>query len=280
MGWNGCRLVCLFAVAGGRAVPSGGVRHKLNRFWLSVIRSYHAPVGGLAQALFRRLGFSAPPLPSLLSLLLLGICLSICWWGGSMCFSANPGPSNFSKSRSSPLHVVFSILFHYFLCSLPLPLFLQGWQGCLLTSGVVSVYLLGKVVPKGAWSKSSLTLCSLPCCLSLSLSLSPIDWLHLGGRLGSWREVRQSSLKLNFDITLSRGGWARFPRLWSYFWPSFTCVCRLLLGWKGCPIKSMKQELFDIGFTSVHVFHYLLFISFRWEGWLALEGRSGKALST
>ena len=78
MGWNGCRLVCLFAVAGGRAVPSGGVRQKLNRFWLSVIRSYHARVGGLAQALFRRLGFSAPPLPSLLSLLLLGICLSIC----------------------------------------------------------------------------------------------------------------------------------------------------------------------------------------------------------
>ena len=61
MGWNGCRLVCLFAVAGGRAVPSGGVRQKLNRFWLSVIRSYHARVGGLAQALFRRLGFSAPP---------------------------------------------------------------------------------------------------------------------------------------------------------------------------------------------------------------------------
>ena len=72
MGWNGCRLVCLFVVAGG------GVRQKLNRFWLSVIRSYHARVGGLAQALFRRLGFSARPLPSLLSLLLLGICLSIC----------------------------------------------------------------------------------------------------------------------------------------------------------------------------------------------------------
>ena len=105
----------------------------------------------------------------------------ICWWGGSVCSSANLGPSNFSKSRSSPLHVVFSILFHYFLCSLPLPLFLQGWQGCLLTSGVVSVYLLGKVVPKGAWSKSSLTLCSLLCCLSLSLSLSPIDCIWVEG---------------------------------------------------------------------------------------------------
>ena len=93
MGWNGCRLVCLFGVAGGRAVPSGGARQKLNRFWLSVIRSsYHARVGGLAQALFRSLGFSAPPFPSLLSLLLLGICLSICWWGGSVCSSANLGP--------------------------------------------------------------------------------------------------------------------------------------------------------------------------------------------
>ena len=194
MGWNGCRLVCLFAVAGGRAVPSGGVRQKLNRFWLSVIRSsYHARVGGLAQALFRRLGFSAPPLPSLLSLLLLGICLSICWWGGSVCSSANLGPSNFSKSRSSPLHVVFSILFHYFLCSLPLPLFLQGWQGCLLTSGVVSVYLFGKVVPKGAWSKSSLTLCSLLCCLSLSLSLSPIDCIWVEGLALEGRSVKALS---------------------------------------------------------------------------------------
>ena len=176
-----------------------------------------------------------------------------------------------------------SILFQCFLCSLPLPLFLQGWQGCLLTSGVVSVYLLGKVVPKGAWSKSmkqeliDIVFTSLS---SFSFSVSFSYWLHLGGRLGSWREVRQSSQELNFDITLSRGGWARFPRLWSYFWPSFTCVCRLLLGWKGCPIKSMKQELFDIGFTSVRVFHYLLFISFGWECWLALEGRSGKALST
>ena len=79
-------------------------------------------------------------------------------------------------------------------------------------------------------------------------------WLHLGGRVGAWGEVRQSSLNLNYDITLSRGGWERFPRLWSYFWPSFTCVCRLLLGWKGCSIRSMKQELFDIVFTSSVVF--------------------------
>ena len=66
------------------------------------------------------------------------------------------------------------------------------------------------------------------------------------GLAGSWGEVRQSSLNLNYGITLSRGGWVRFPRLWSRFWPSFTCVCLLLLGWKGCPCKSMKQELFDI----------------------------------
>jgi hypothetical protein len=50
----------------------------------------------------------------------------------------------------SPLHVVFSISFHYFLCSLPLPLLLQGWKGCLLTSGVVSIYLL--VVDGEQWA--------------------------------------------------------------------------------------------------------------------------------
>ena len=113
MGWNGCRLVCLFAVAGGRAVPSGGVRQKLNRFWLSVIRSYHARVGGLAQALFRRLGFSAPPLPSLLSLLLLrlGICLSICWWGGSACSSANLGAKYLQKIMVFPfVRCVFHLI--------------------------------------------------------------------------------------------------------------------------------------------------------------------------
>ena len=73
--------------------------------------------------------------------------------------------------------------------------------------------------------------------------------------VGSWGEVRQSSLNLNYGITLSRGGWVRFPRLWSRFWPSFTRVCLLLLGWKGCPFKSMKQELFDIVFTSSVVFN-------------------------
>ena len=60
-----------------------------------------------------------PPLPSLLSLLLLGICLSICGWGGSVCFSANLGPSIFSKSRSAPLHLCppscFSVFYVAFL---------------------------------------------------------------------------------------------------------------------------------------------------------------------
>ena len=125
LGWKGCRLVYLFAVA---------------------------RVQGLAQALFRRLGFSAPPLPSLLSLLLLllGICLSICWWGGSACSSANLGAKYLQKIMFSPLYAVFSISCHYFLCSLPLPLFLQGWKGCLLTTGVVSIYLI--VVDGKQWA--------------------------------------------------------------------------------------------------------------------------------
>ena len=113
--------------------------------------------------------------------------------------------------------------------------------------------------------------------LSFSFSVSFSYWLHLGGRLGSWREVRQSSLKLNFDITLSRGGWARFPRLWSYFWPSFTCVCRLLLGWTGCSISSMKKELFDIVFTSSVVFTISYW--FHLGGRAGSSGRSGKVSS-
>ena len=86
LGWKGYRLVYLFAVA---------------------------RVQGLAQALFRRLGSSAP-LPSLLSLLLLGVSLSICSWGGSACSSANLGAKYLQKIMFSPLYAVFSILFHYF----------------------------------------------------------------------------------------------------------------------------------------------------------------------
>ena len=83
-----------------------------------------------------------PPLPSLLSLLLLGVSLSICSWGGSACSSANLGAKYLQKIMFSPLYAVFSISCHYFLCNLPLPLFLQGWKGCLLTTGVVSIYLI------------------------------------------------------------------------------------------------------------------------------------------
>ena len=58
--------------------------------WLSVAR-----VHGLAQApgSLRKVGLQCPPphrLPSLLSLLLLSVCLSICW-GGRLCSSANIG---------------------------------------------------------------------------------------------------------------------------------------------------------------------------------------------
>ena len=91
-----------------------------------------------------------PPLPSLLSLLLLGVSLSICSWGGSACSSANLGAKYLQKIMFSPLYAVFSISCHYFLCNLPLPLFLQGWKGCLLTTGVVSIYLI--VVDGKQWA--------------------------------------------------------------------------------------------------------------------------------
>ena len=198
LGWKGCRLVYLFAVA---------------------------RVQGLAQALFRRLGSSAPPPFTSLT--------SPSWrimGGGSACSSANLGAKYLQKIMFSPLYAVFSISCHYFLCNLPLPLFLQGWKGCLLTTGVVSIYLIvvdgkqwalkgrlgkvlsamalplrsfkhvlhfsfpvlvfvcsrwvGRVVQQGAWSKSSLTLYSLhwlSFSFCLSLSLSPIDFIWVNG---------------------------------------------------------------------------------------------------
>ena len=65
--------------------------------------------------------------------------------------------------------------------------------------------------------------------------------------LGLFRSyVHMSTRALNYDLGQGSLGYGLT------FWPSFTCVCRLLLGWKDCPIKSMKQELFDI--TSSVVF--------------------------
>ena len=122
LGWKGCRLVYLFAVARGKV-------------WLRLFSEGWAPVH---------------PLPSLLSLLLLGVSLSICSWGGSACSSANLGAKYLQKIMFSPLYAVFSISCHYFLCNLPLPLFLQGWKGCLLTTGVVSIYLI--VVDGKQWA--------------------------------------------------------------------------------------------------------------------------------
>ena len=91
-------------------------------------------------------------------------------------------------------------------------------------------------------------------CLSLS------HWFHLAGRVGSLGEVRQCSLIL---VLLWAGvGRKRFPRLWSYFWPLFTCVCLLLPGRASWPISIMKLELFDIVLTFLDVFHYLMLISF------------------
>ena len=112
MGWNGCRLVCLFAVAGGRAVPSGGVRQKLNRFWLSVIRSYHARVGGLAQALFRRLGFSAPILTGMTGLSLdQWCCICLSTWKG--CSKGSMKQELIDIVFTSLLSFSFSVSFSY-----------------------------------------------------------------------------------------------------------------------------------------------------------------------
>ena len=71
-------------------------------------------------------------------------------------------------------------------------------------------------------------------------------WIGPFGFISSY--VHMSTRALNYDLGQGSLGYGLT------FWPSFTCVCRLLLGWKDCPIKSMKQELFDIDFTSSVVF--------------------------
>ena len=114
LGWKGCRLVYLFAVA---------------------------RVQGLAQALFRRLGSSAP-LPSLLSLLLLGVSLSICSWGGSACSSANLGAKYLQKIMFSPLYAVFSISCHYHvIISYVAFLFLYSYRDERVVSWPLVLYL-------------------------------------------------------------------------------------------------------------------------------------------
>ena len=111
LGWKGRRLVYLFAVA-----RVDGLSHKelTKRLKLTVSASlskkysYHARVGGLAPALFGRLGSSSPlPVPSLLSLLLLGVFVYLLGWKGVL----------FSQSR----HQVSSVNHVLPVCTLRLP---------------------------------------------------------------------------------------------------------------------------------------------------------------
>jgi hypothetical protein len=54
--------------------------------------------------------------------------------------------------------------------------------------------------------------------------------------LGLFRSyVHMSTRALNYDLGQGSLGYGLT------FWPSFTCVCRLLLGWKDCPNKSKKH---------------------------------------
>ena len=178
------------------------------------------------------------------------ICLSTCcWWGSNGLLRG--GWTRFSSAMAFP-GSTFSILVFLYLC-LSVVAGLEGLSHRVHEARAFWhwFHFFG------------------PFSRSLSLSLPPSYWFHRGGRLGSWGEIRQNSLNSNYDITLSRGGWARFPPLWSNFWSSFTCVCRLLLGWRGCSISSMKKELFDIVFTSSVVFT----ISY----WFHLGGRAGSS---
>ena len=109
----------------------------------------------------------------------------------------------------------------------------------------VSCFWGGRLVPYAPLRKNSLKLVSL---LRESFTISYS--CHLGGRVGSRREVWQGS---------PLWSWRKFPRLRSFHWPFSTCV-GLVLGWKGHSIRIMKQELFDIDFTSSGL-HYLICLS-------------------
>ena len=87
LGWKGCHLVYLFAVA---------------------------RVQGLAQSLFRRLGSSDPPFTSLTSPA--WRLFIICSWGGSACSSANLGAKHLQKIMFSPFACcVFMCFPSYFI---------------------------------------------------------------------------------------------------------------------------------------------------------------------
>ena len=128
---------------------------------------------------------------------------------------------------------MLSILFHYFLCSLPLPLLLQGWKGCLLTSGVVSIYLL------------------------------VVD----GETMGSQGEVGQGFSQL----------WPSLEACLAFF--LYLCLS-VVAGLEGLSHREHEARAFWHGFTFLGLSLSLSPIDFIGVEGLALEGRSGKTLST
>ena len=128
---------------------------------------------------------------------------------------------------------MLSILFHYFLCSLPLPLLLQGWKGCFLTSGVVSIYLL------------------------------VVD----GETMGSQGEVGQGFSQL----------WPSLEACLAFF--LYLCLS-VVAGLEGLSHREHEARSFWHGFTFLGLSLSLSPIDFIGVEGLALEGRSGKTLST
>ena len=103
MGWNGCRLVYLFAVAGVEGLSLLALCHQI----------FLSCTGGRSgSGSLRKVGLQCPPLPSLLSLLLLGICLSMCGWDGSVCFSATHSHSRAKYLQKITLFPFARCAFH------------------------------------------------------------------------------------------------------------------------------------------------------------------------
>ena len=113
LGWKGCRLVYLFAVA---------------------------RVQGLAQSLFRRLGSSDPPFTSLTSPA--WRLFIICSWGGSACSSANLGAKYLQKIMFSPFACcVFMCFPSYFILFYVVFLFPYSYKDERVVSWPVVLYL-------------------------------------------------------------------------------------------------------------------------------------------
>ena len=183
MGWNGCRLVYLFAVAGveGLSLQEGrGKSLTVSGSLSSGLLIMHGCQVWLRS--LRKVGLQCPPLPSLLSLLLLGICLSMCGMGWKRLLLSQSRRQVSSENHALPLcrlcfpsdFIVFYVVF----------LFLYSYGDERVVSWPVVLYLsiyLERLFHREHEARAHWHCVRFFGCLSLSLCLSPIDCIWVEG---------------------------------------------------------------------------------------------------